>query len=874
MPAPLSRRDFLRANSSAALLALLPRRARAAAGPAAPAELLAATAFVRGAAEAELVGLVPVQSGLHFVGCANCHHGAQEDQLVWSPERPGEVVCRYCGEVYPDAKYPLRAAVRVRTPRGGSATYPYWADPSGYRYFFPARRDDGARAYLAARAEDLAQLYAATGDAGAARRAALILDRFAEVFPGWCYHYDYPFRQKEIYSGVVPPSEFRPNFRTARWTWWAYLDVPIELVRAYEGIRGSGALEALSRERGLDVAARIRRDLFRSAADQVMANPETDTNMSPTAWRSLVEAGRALGDPRYGEEVRRRLGRFARTQFFYDGSWHESASYALQTVNGLNQVVGAFRGAEGGPAPSGLLGPAHAAVLRLWLPDGRLVPVGDTWTAPPPGGVGRWAAMSGAGAVPSGPAYLLPAHGRACVEAGRGAARTQFHLTWSGGYGHQHADNQSLLVFAHGREMLSDLGYTHSAYRVWATATAAHNTVVIDGRNQAPGSREAPSDGSLLRFARADPRVQVVATDGIRAYPGLARAYGRTLVVADAGRGRRYAVDLFRVEGGRTHDYFLHGDADRPASAAAEVDLAPLGSLLPAGFAWRAPRDEADGERRADEPHYTYGFLRELRGAEVPAGRPIAVRFRDAERGAPGLRVTLVPEEDSQLILGRDPSIRRAHEDDAKLERYLRPFAALRRRAADGRSRFVSVLEPFAEAPFIDAVERLPTPGAELVLRIRMEDRVHVLVAGAAGPVSVPAEGAEATYQGDVGLLCLRGGSVEHAFALGRGGWRRGSYRLDGEAPGSASLRAVEGRVFRLGGVEGGPPRSGEVVRVLTSDGWTYPYTVEAAEAEAGGLRIRVAEGPGLAFDAAAGRLRLTAFPQREHTGPVRVEWA
>jgi hypothetical protein len=68
--------------------------------------------------------------------------------------------------------------------------FPYWEDAKGYRYFFRARRDSLVRDYLASRARDLAQLYVATKDRAHARRAALLMHRFAEVFPGWCYHYE------------------------------------------------------------------------------------------------------------------------------------------------------------------------------------------------------------------------------------------------------------------------------------------------------------------------------------------------------------------------------------------------------------------------------------------------------------------------------------------------------------------------------------------------------------------------------------------------------------------------------------------------------------------------------------------------------------
>ncbi|MPY90626.1 MAG: hypothetical protein GEU99_22235 [Luteitalea sp.] len=76
--------------------------------------LLEATAFVRGLEDPDLVSLVPEQAGLRFVGCPNCNSGRQEGQLAWTPQRPGEVYCRYCNHRYPSDKYPMNLA---RTPR-------------------------------------------------------------------------------------------------------------------------------------------------------------------------------------------------------------------------------------------------------------------------------------------------------------------------------------------------------------------------------------------------------------------------------------------------------------------------------------------------------------------------------------------------------------------------------------------------------------------------------------------------------------------------------------------------------------------------------------------------------------------------------------
>jgi hypothetical protein len=424
--------------------------------------LTRATAFVRGLDDAALKKLVPAQSGLNFVGCANCLSGRQEEQLAWTPERPDEVYCRYCNHRYPSRKYPMEQAVTVRNPRGEEQRYPYWANASGYRYFFEARRDDLVRAYLAGAARSLAMLHAAGGDRQHAARAALLLDRFAEVFPGWCYHNDLPFRQKTIYDGNVPPATFLPNFRTARWTWWAYMDIPRELVQAYDWISQVGVLDPAARHR---------------------------------------------------------------------------------------------------------------------------------------------------------------------IE------------------------------------------------------------------------REA---------------------------------------------------------------------------------------------------------------------------ANAPAGKALAVDF-------PGLRVTLFPEAGSRLILGENPSIRHADEDDAKLDQFERPFLLLRHDAKGRRSTFTAVLEPYNSAPSVTSVERM-----ENGLRVRMGGRTDVISWGASPSVSID----------------------------GRQVWALA-------APKSLSLAAVEADALVLASTPDSPPTPGEVVRLVTADGWVYPFTVVSAL----GARVQVAEGPGMSYDAATQHLRLTAFPQREHMGLVRVRW-
>jgi len=821
--------------------------------------LLESTEFVRRLDEKALVALVPAQSGLSYVGCPNCTGGHQERQLAWSPEHPKEVRCRHCGHRYPSLKYPMSKAVTVRGPNGDPQRYPYWEDATGYRFFFAARADYLAREYMQSRALDLARLYAATGKRDYARRAALIIDRFAQVFPRWCYHYDFPFHQKIIYDGDVPPEQFRPGFRTARWTRWAYNDIPITLIEAYQAIRPSGVFENLSQEQNARVASRIENDLFRAAARQVLANPETYGNMSPHAWFSLVAAGKAIGEPEYSREVRRRLQSFLETRFFCDGAWLEGApSYHSQIQESLDRLGKELDGQAGLQAAGGILARSREALSKLRLPDGRLVPVHDTWH------------YNKTGALAETRPFLLPGLGHACLGGGRAGRQAQFHLTWSGGYGHQHADNLSLIVFAAGRELLSDIGYTHTKYKSWAVATASHNTVVVDEENQQAGRPGPPSEGSLHIFDAGDPLVQVVSAGGERAYPGKVSVYRRTLIVVGAGTEGQYAVDLFEVEGGKTHDYFLHGDANRPSRVTLDAAATPLAALLPPGFDWRPTRHEgqADEVRR---PHSAYGFLHNLRSAEAPTGRGLIVRFLPAYGDLPGLRATLFPETSSTLVAGDNPSIRAAGEDEAALDSHSRPFVMLRHRPADGRSRFAAVLEPYGAKTHSRVIQRIDAPGAALALKLVDGDLVDFVVAGARNTVALLAGNFSASFRGEIGAIRMRGAKVEHAYALGDGEWRCGTFRQRGRPRVTADLLGAGRDALTLG--TSSLPAPGQIVRLVTADGWTYAFTVTAASAEGGHSIVRLVEAPGLVFDPAHGRLRLTAFPQREHQGRVRVEW-
>lgn len=117
---------------------------------------------------------------------------------------------------------------------------------------------------------------------------------------------------------------------------------------------------------------------------------------------------------------------------------------------------------------------------------------------------------------------------------------------------HHHQDSLNLTYWKNGHEVLSDLGYLWDHPQKQQTSrTLAHNTVLIDGKDQLTKER-----GGEVRFFRSTEHVKVMEASS-QAYAG-ATLYRRTSAIIDHGQGRNYVVDCFRVAGGQTQDFVYH----------------------------------------------------------------------------------------------------------------------------------------------------------------------------------------------------------------------------------------------------------------------------------------------------------------------------
>ena len=611
----------------------------------------------------EVIAEVPAESGIFFIGCPNCHSGAEEmNVLGWKPGMGPKVRCNYCGMVFPDEKFPENREKVITAPGGARQVYRYYEDSSGHEYYFEAHAWYERWLWIRPLAEKLAQIWYVTRDNEYGDRAAAIAGRFAQVFPDYAVRFDFPdaqvaffpANQKWPYEG--PASE---PYRGAKWNWWGYLDIPTYLANVYDILMNGYDWKRMDTLIGLKTDERISRDLLRSGYEFTTANREIYTNMSPGMYRDMVRVGRILGDPLMVHEAVNRFRTFFSKGFFADGWWKEGApSYHNQAIGNLKAVADALSGYVDPVDWQGerfdhldlarevpLFKKALQVREEAILPDGRKIPVNDTW------------AFNRGAKTDSTVSRLWPAAGDAAPGTGTGKDQVMLNVNWSGNYGHSHYDNGSIILYAAGQELLSDIGYTHSKYRGWTIATASHNTVVIDQKGQDAGSVKEPATGNLNFYDDKDAHVKVADVDASPAYLA-ADEYRRRLVMVHAGPGYDYVVDRFDVKGGQIHDWFLHGMCEQEGTLQTSISLAqPVNTLVPGWGGNKLPATQKDIDRTGRRFH-AYAFLHDIEKGAATGSWTATWQYDSC-----GLRSHMLSQPGTEVFRFRSPSIRLADEE-------------------------------------------------------------------------------------------------------------------------------------------------------------------------------------------------------------------
>jgi hypothetical protein len=431
------------------------------------------------------------------------------------------------------------------------------------------------------------------------------------------------------------------------------------------------------------------------------------------------------------------------------------------------------------------------------------------------------------GAVTPGRSIDKQAWHLALLKAGSGPLERALWIDYdSGGY-HSHGDALNIGLYAFGLDLLPDFGYPPvqfggwgSERATWYTRTAAHNTVTVDGKSQrnlaGPMSERAGFDGrpSGRTTLWADGRLlRAVRAEAPEAY-GIDR-YERTVAMADvpAPRARPgqaetpcYVLDIFRVKGGSGHARMTYSGFG--AAAGHGLRLVP-GEPYGHGAQLRGFRTDP-----SPAAGWSVEWTLEDRLKSLPAGPPVRLRLTDLTDGASAslCEAWVAPNGynsgDGEWI----------------------PALMARRQAERGplESVFVSILEPYRDAPPVASARSLQAGPGAVALEVALADgRRDVWVAP--GPVRATEAvdltgGQRVTFDGDLLFLRLdRAGAPTEVATCGARTVRVGAWELQASGEGSLLELSFHGSAATLrSGRSAGPPRllyKGRPARILPDPG-------------------------------------------------------
>jgi len=172
-------------------------------------------------------------------------------------------------------------------------------------------------------------------------------------------------------------------------------------------------------------------------------------------------------------------------------------------------------------------------------------------------------------------------------------------VDWSKATGHSHSGPFNLLVYSVGHEMLYDQGYLNNVTptQAWMDCAEAHNTALIRTANG--NLTPCINWRGTKRFFADTPTVKAVEVaeeDSAKLHEGLPAdqkvLYRRTVALFSpigTQPAWPYVVDIFRLQGGATHEYYLHSLGDVLSFAGLDLSAAEPATTLYdlSGFSYR-----------------------------------------------------------------------------------------------------------------------------------------------------------------------------------------------------------------------------------------------------------------------------------------------
>jgi hypothetical protein len=414
----------------------------------------------------------------------------------------------------------------------------------------------------------------------------------------------------------------------------------------------------------------------------------------------------------------------------------------------------------------------------------------------------------------------LGGYGLAILETGDGDDRRAalMHYGTSGAW-HGHLDRLNIEMWSHGRCVLPEMGYPahwgDKAY-TWTQSTPTHYCVEIDENCQ------KKVEGHLNLLA-VTPGMQVMDASAEDAYRGVASLYRRTVAMVDISPADSYLLDVFRVKGGKIHDYIFHG--------------LPFGEFTTDGVTLGAPQDKGT-----------------LMGEDVPFGKTVSGMktggyqwLTKPRRGKPkaswsanwfvkdkglGLKMTMLGGSAQEVIVADG-------EPEAKPD-YPEKMEYVLARNDTGASTYVSIIEPYKDKPSIRRATPIKPDGDPrddlAAVKVDCNGRSDYLFSALDGTPPVSFDSGKIKFAGEFGSISEDNSGMLAMCLVNGSTLRKGSYAIRVKAGSRAKVASVDYKNNCITLDRKAPAHNalvGQVI-VISNPQHSASYTVKSVEAKAG----------------------------------------
>lgn len=391
--------------------------------------------------------------------------------------------------------------------------------------------------------------------------------------------------------------------------------------------------------------------------------------------------------------------------------------------------------------------------------------------------------------------------------------------------GHSHHDRLNIEFFDHWQSVMPDLGYPDqwgAKAQQFTQNSIGHYAVLVDEQG------ETDYLTGYLDFIKGSEGVQVVAARAERCFPGTS-LYRRETALVDIAAGRGYLFDVFRVRGGKQHDWSFHLPPV-PEWGVEGLQLSPPGKGTLAGD------DLAEGAKWAPNNGFNW-FVHPQRA--TPTGG--FTFYSKANPPYPQLRMTMLEGCADEVIVGDHESPR----VKANLPQTMKWLLARHQGQDNLSSAFAAVIEAAPGAPAIQQVRRLQVTGGTepVVAEVKTAAYADTLISDETGAkaISLPGGG---QFQGRWGMVRREATGVTQALLVGGSRLSMGDVDLQTQATCEGTVTAVDYKANTLDvdvALPAGTALKGEWV-ILSNARHSTCYEVASVRPQGKGSRVQLTE--------------------------------